>query len=68
MDPFDRQLPVRRECHADGCDTSFEDNGRWTPERRPGSDWFIQRNGWTWCPDHTPDWVAEWRKKKENSK
>lgn len=25
----------------------------------------MQRNGDAWCPDHTPDWVAEWRIKRK---
>lgn len=25
----------------------------------------MQRNGLAWCPDHNPDWVAEWRAKKK---
>jgi hypothetical protein len=26
--------------------------------------WFHQMDGNSWCPEHTPEWVAAWRAKK----
>lgn len=65
FNPFgdDIEHPTKT-CHEEGCPAGFRDTGRWAPERRSGSGWFHQRNGWSYCPDHTPDWVAEWREKK----
>lgn len=68
IDPFNRPERVTRTCRADDCTESFTDSGRFTPERSTASGWFCQRNGWVWCPDHTPEWVAAWRKKKENAR
>ncbi|WP_157533939.1 MULTISPECIES: hypothetical protein [Microbacterium] len=28
------------------------------------SDWFFQRNGAAFCPDHLPEWVPEWRARR----
>jgi hypothetical protein len=30
--------------------------------------WFHQMDSKSWCPEHTPEWVAEWRAKKEKYK
>lgn len=69
-DIFGDGRPEHREkvCHEEECTESFTDTGRWAPERAAASGWFCQRNGAVWCPDHTPEWVAAWRKKKENAR
>lgn len=30
------------------------------------SGWFFQRDGTQYCPEHTPEWVAEWRARKNH--
>lgn len=65
FDPFrTRTDHPQKECAADGCTANFRDTGRWAPERQSKSGWFHQRNGSSFCPQHTPDWVAAWRERK----
>lgn len=54
----------RQRCSHDGCENSFAPH-KWGNMEAQRLGWFLQRNGDAWCPDHIPDWVAEWRKKKE---
>lgn len=57
-----------RSCAKNECAKTFSDH-EWGNKKAQREGWFMQRNGLAWCPDHTPDWVAEWRakKQKENS-
>lgn len=34
---------------------------RWNNSKAQGLGWFMQKDGTAWCPDHIPEWVAEWR-------
>jgi hypothetical protein len=48
-------------CSADGCDATVPDH-YWGKVKAAG--WFFQRNGDAWCPEHVPEWVAEWRSRQ----
>ena len=48
-------------CAKKGCEATIK-NHRWG---RTKSDWFEQKDGRVWCPEHTPAWVEEWRKQRE---
>lgn len=48
------------ECAAPGCTASFPDH-RWGSIKAHAAGWFTQKDGTAWCPEHTPDWVADWR-------
>jgi hypothetical protein len=39
----------------------------WGSVKAHGAGWFIQKDGTAWCPDHTPEWVAAWRARKEKT-
>ncbi|AUG29577.1 hypothetical protein HMPREF1529_02351 [Microbacterium sp. oral taxon 186 str. F0373] len=54
--------PWRRvhQCSADACVATIADE-RWAMTK---SDWFFQRNGAAFCPDHLPEWVPEWRARR----
>ncbi len=54
MDQTDNTLT---HCSHIGCPATVP-NHAWG---RIKSDWFFQRNGTQYCPDHTPAWVAAWR-------
>lgn len=44
-------------CDHPGCLARIKNNS-WA---RIKSEWFFRRDGQAWCPDHFPEWVAEWR-------
>ena len=48
---------------CEGCDATIPDE-RWSKTR---SGWFQTKDGKNYCPEHTPDWVAEWREKRGKS-
>ena len=52
-----------KECSEPGCETTFRSNSKWDDIRAADKGWFLQRTGETWCPEHTPAWVADWRAK-----
>lgn len=45
-------------CSEPSCKAVITRNA-WTLIK--ADDWFFQRNGDCWCPEHIPDWVPEWR-------
>lgn len=45
-------------CSHPGCDKKIRGHA-WGHIK--ASDWFFQKDGQSWCPDHHPEWVAEWR-------
>jgi len=51
-------------CSQEGC-TETVRNHYWG---RVKSGWFFQKTGEAWCPEHTPEWVASWRARKEAEK
>ena len=50
-------------CSHGGCDQQRPDH-QWG-SRGKYSGWFVQKDGTSWCPDHVPDWVEEWRAKRQ---
>lgn len=48
-------------CAAEGCTNKYA-NHRWGKTK--ADDWFHQKDGTSWCPNHIPDWVAGWRASK----
>lgn len=51
------------ECCVPGCSNTHKAD-RWNTSKAQALGWFFQKNGQAWCPEHTPDWVAEWRARK----
>lgn len=51
-------------CSGEGCEQKIADHA-WGRIKAEG--WFIQKDGNVWCPDHTPEWVEEWRARKARS-
>lgn len=56
------------QCDKPGCEEKIK-NHRWARVRANG--WFFFKHdtysGLThvaYCPDHVPDWVVDWRKKR----
>lgn len=49
-------------CAHPDCTNEMPSNA-WAVIKTEG--WFHQKDGNSWCPEHTPEWVAEWRAKKE---
>jgi hypothetical protein len=50
----------RRVCAHPTCEASY-DAHKWGAIHAHTADWFEQKDGRVWCPDHHPDWVAGWR-------
>ena len=50
-------------CTADGCDASVKDHA-WGRINAQRNGWFFQLDGRAWCPEHQPEWLAAWRRRK----
>lgn len=50
-------------CTQKGCARSVRLNHKWDHIKAQSEGWFFQKDGSSWCPEHTPDWVEEWRKR-----
>lgn len=58
-----RYTPPPVKCAEGGCPQEIKNNA-WAKTKAHAAGWFFQREGAAYCPDHTPEWVEEWRKKK----
>ena len=47
-------------CSAPDCPAEIQ-NHKWAKIKAREDGWFFQVNGDQWCPDHLPQWVAQWR-------
>lgn len=63
-DELEHESSGTRSCSRGECPKFFPDH-RWGAMAADREGWFMQRNGKAWCPDHNPDWVAEWRASKK---
>lgn len=54
---------MMHHCAEPGC-TAAHKSDRWNNSKAQKLGWFMQRNGDSWCPDHVPEWVAQWREEK----
>lgn len=52
------------ECAEPECTARYK-NHRWG--RIKADDWFHQKDGTSWCPEHIPEWVEEWRAKHDSN-
>lgn len=53
------------ECAIESCTNKIPDN-YWSKTKN--SDWFFSREQQkSFCPDHIPEWVEEWRWRKKHS-
>lgn len=52
-----------KKCAQEGCGRTFRDH-QWGATQAHKEGWFHQQNGDSWCPEHNPDWVKEWRAKR----
>lgn len=46
------------------CDAHFP-NHRWGRIKAHSEGWYEGKDGHAYCPQHVPDWVKTWRRKKE---
>lgn len=54
-------MATESTCADPSCERTIK-NHRWG--RIKADDWFQQKDGAVWCPDHTPAWVEGWRARK----
>ena len=52
------------KCHQPDCSRSFQRKSKWDNIRAVDQGWFLQKSGENWGPEHTPEWVEEWREDK----
>lgn len=52
-----------KKCADPGCERTRAAH-RWGSIKAHDAGWFELKDGTTWCPEHTPDWVAGWRARK----
>lgn len=52
-------------CSQPECINEIPDHA-WGKVKAGGIGWFFERNGRSWCPIHTPEWVATWRNNSNN--
>lgn len=50
-------------CAKSGCEATIK-NHAWG-HIKASPDWFEEKSGKSWCPEHHPEWVAKWRGKKK---
>lgn len=53
------------QCDHLGCKRKIK-NYRWA-RIKASNTWFHSQDGQSFCPDHLPKWVAEWREARRNS-
>lgn len=58
--PWWLQTPKFKTCAIEGCTNRFADHV-WGARNAQKAGWFCQKDGTNFCPNHIPDWVAEWR-------
>jgi hypothetical protein len=66
-EPDYRRFIKPTKCSKEECQKSYI-RDHWGTKQANREGWFLQRNGDAWCPDHNPDWVAEWRAKRAEKK
>jgi hypothetical protein len=49
-------------CSNPTCGNNFKIS-HWDNKRAQREGWFLQKNGDSWCPEHTPEWLDAWREK-----
>lgn len=64
--PSESDPIVPGQCAHSGCDQTYQDH-HWGHKKAQSQDWFMQKNGRSWCPQHVPSWVAKWRANKGRS-
>lgn len=59
----DHKLGVVR-CSVPDCKETLP-NHAWGKIKADG--WFFQKDGTNYCPNHIPNWVRAWRKRKKET-
>ncbi len=54
------------KCAEPGCEAKLPNHAWGRIKASP--DWFEQRDGTIWCPDHHPAWVADWRARQSEKR
>jgi hypothetical protein len=49
------------------CGKELPKEHAWAKIRAHSDGWFFSKDGTAWCPDHNPEWVAEWRAKQKTT-
>lgn len=53
----------RLKCAYPSCSAKIKAD-HWNKKKAQKEGWFLQRTGESWCPNHNPPWVEEWRAKQ----
>lgn len=52
------------KCSEPACEATYKDH-RWGKIK--AADWFHEKSGKSWCPEHHPKWVAAWQRSRDGS-
>lgn len=52
---------IVRTKKCEDCDRTRPSH-RWASVRAQDAGWFTMRDGRTFCPEHVPEWVEQWRR------
>ena len=52
-------------CAHEGCEESVNNHYHARAAAHEAG-WFQQKDGTFWCPEHVPEWVADWRARKKS--
>lgn len=56
-------MSAQRGCSEPECPATYA-NHEWGAKKAQRDGWFLQKGGTSWCPEHVPAWVAEWRQRQ----
>lgn len=62
-----RDISNKEVCRKSGCRNDYFSD-KWGKMEAVRKGWYIGRNGVSWCGEHIPGWVAEWRERKKAEK
>lgn len=62
VETWDPDKTSETPCDHEGCPRTIKDH-MWGRIKAEG--WFFTKTGKAYCPDHRPEWVAAWRKRKK---
>jgi len=60
------EIPLK-SCAVEDCEETYRPH-MWGSIKAHDRGWFLQKDGTAWCPQHVPEWVAEWREREAKKK
>lgn len=51
-------------CAEPGCEAGIKAHA-WGKIKAQSAGWFFSKAALSWCPEHNPPWVEQWRRNKQ---